>query len=385
MRRELPKPWQWKNRNNDWYITVTEHGKRRQIFLAPNGSPEQQVRDLAVAELAKARVETGQPLQAGLLPVMEEYLKHVQRTAEAKVRKYPEHVRNREKKARRTFRIRRRDLHGFAQYLNDLGLRTLLVKDLQPRHVHGWLARHQWRDNTVRSAINSVQACLNWAEAEGYIDRNPLHRKLKRPAAESRGHACYLPEDLTQALLAVCTHECQRELFIALHQSGVRPCELVSVEARHFEQGKFWRVWGKATKNRPGGERLVGLTPQLVEVSQRLAARYPHGPLFRNTKGTAWTEATAQGLFQRLRGRLRRLGHDVPDLATPYALRHTFTTNRLGDGWSGEDLAKQMGNTPEVINKHYNHRQVKDVVSALQRVKPLAAGIEPPPGCGDAA
>src|SRR5262249_50087658 len=154
-------------------------------------------------------------------------------------------------------------------------------------------------------------------------------------------------DDLVRKLFAACRWECERELLLGLFESGARPCEIVGLEAGHFEQGKLWRVWGKGTKNKPTGERVLGLTPALVELTKKLAARHPDGPLFRNSRGGPWSEQTVINLLDRLRERLRGQGHEVPDLTIPYAFRHTRSSFLLGK-LPPALVAKQMGNTPEV-------------------------------------
>ena len=375
--RKLPQAWQWGKRGGDWYITIQTGTKRRQVCLAPADTPKNEVNKLAAMALAKDGMETGRATEdVLLLPLMERFLSELKTAKEKQYREAscPEDVRKRKAKANRTFKIRKKDLASFAAHLVNRGFRELRVDEIKPFHVSRWLQDHDWKPNTVRSAITSIQKCLNWAVKDGYIDANPIRGKIDRPAAESRGNACRLSGKTVGLLLSACRHDCQRNLLTGLFQSGCRPCEIVGLEARHFEQGRLWRVWGKGTKRTATGERVLGLTPQLITLTQELAARYPTGPLFRNTHGTAWTEDTIRDVFRVLRERLRKQGHDVPDLAIPYSGRHTFATDRIGQWGNVAKVARQLGNTPQTLEAHYNHLDVDDLQDDLARVKPLVTG-----------
>ena len=40
---------------------------------------------------------------------------------------------------------------------------------------------------------------------------------------------------------------------------------------------------------------------------------------------------------------------------TPYELRHTFASMLIDEGWSPVHVAQAMGNSPDVVWKHYAH------------------------------
>jgi len=40
---------------------------------------------------------------------------------------------------------------------------------------------------------------------------------------------------------------------------------------------------------------------------------------------------------------------------TPYELRHTFASLLIHEGWKAPPLALAMGNSPDVVWKHYAH------------------------------
>ena len=59
MARGLPKPWKRYKANGsdyDWYVTVRRGGKQRQVFLAPEGTDDEELQRVLLLTLAEANV-----------------------------------------------------------------------------------------------------------------------------------------------------------------------------------------------------------------------------------------------------------------------------------------------------------------------------------------
>src|SRR5439155_15042605 len=98
--------------------------------------------------------------------------------------------------------------------------------------------------------------------------------------------------------------------------------------------------------------RVVYLTPAMVELSRKLVAQYPDGPLFRGPRGkAAFTRQNIRCRFRRLRAKLPHLRHFVC-----YNVRHTFATRALVNGVGVAQVAELLGHTStEMVSQTYGH------------------------------
>jgi integrase len=239
----------------------------------------------------------------------------------------------------------------------DLG--QVKVRDLKPHMVTAWLTRMQtprphktrgevkWGPGTVRAALTAIKAALNWAVSQGLISKNPL-AGVKKPAVRSRGGDQLLSEEDHRRVLGVANARL-RDYLIALNDTGARPGEVARVTAADFNEGIGAWVLAVHKTDRTGKKRVIYLTPRLVEMTMRLTALHPTGPLFRNNRGRPWTIAALSEAFVAIRKKLC-LGP-----VTPYSYRHKFATEFLLKGGSMAYIAELQGNSVAMIEKHYGH------------------------------
>jgi integrase len=108
----------------------------------------------------------------------------------------------------------------------------------------------------------------------------------------------------------------------------------------------------------------VHLTDTMLVLSRRLVARWPDGPIFRNTRGNAWDLKT---VARRFRQSAEALGIG-PELCA-YALRHHYATRALANGVPVATVATLLG--------HKNTNMVMRIYSKLNlETEHLAAAAE---------
>src|SRR5690606_31783086 len=124
-----------------------------------------------------------------------------------------------------------------------------------------------------------------------------------------------------------------------LYGCGLRISEALSLTIADLPQdGESLRITGKGDKT-----RLVPLLPiarQAVDAYLKLCpyTPAPDVPMFRGARGGPLQPAIVQKEMRRLRGAL-----DLPDSATPHALRHSFATHLLAGGGDLRTIQELLG------------------------------------------
>ena len=116
-----------------------------------------------------------------------------------------------------------------------------------------------------------------------------------------------------------------RDLLTACWETGCRPQEVLSVEAKHVNVTEG--CWAFATQESKGKDRqrIVYLTDVTLAITTRLMAAHPHGRLFLNTDGKPWSASALNCRFTRLRLALGRKQVDELKLMPPKLKRLSMT------------------------------------------------------------
>jgi integrase len=227
---------------------------------------------------------------------------------------------------------------------------TLLVQDLKPLHVSRWLDSHPGWKGARRCAVIAIKRAFNWAEGEGLLATNPL-RKVKKPPQTFRERV--LTREERQEVMAAIRDQAFRDFVFAMQETGCRPSEVARVTADHvnLELG-VWVFTDHKTVKKTGKPRIVYLTPAMIELTKRLMAEHPGGPLFRGPRGRKpFTRNGIRCRFKRLREKLPHLKGLIA-----YAYRHSFATDALVNGVGIAQVAELLGHTStEMVMRHYSH------------------------------
>ncbi len=132
-----------------------------------------------------------------------------------------------------------------------------------------------------------------------------------------------------------------------MRQTGCRPKEARTVEARHFD-GSCWVFPVKESKGRRD-QRVILLNETALAITRRLALKNPEGPIFRNVYGKPWTK---NALIQQTKRLTKRLGFHI----CPYAIRHTFATDAITRNIDIVTIAELMGHKDlKMLHRIYQH------------------------------
>ena len=230
------------------------------------------------------------------------------------------------------------------------------------------------RQNTINRAVSIVKAVFGWARQDGRIQANPVRDYVCKRVREKKNP----PPTWDEFWLihdAAAPH-LQRAMILSV-ALGVRVGSSELLQLRKSETRlarKIMRVWSAKKKQRVA-YRDVDLTEWLVayltrwiledEVNSHETDYWVHWRGKRvGTIKTAWKAALERaGIWRRI---------------TPYDLRHLHATEALDKGVDIAALAENMGTSPDVIRKHYQHTKRAQRKAAVQAIPDLSK--RPPKG-----
>lgn len=220
----------------------------------------------------------------------------------------------------------------------------LLLSELTPAHVTAWMRLHDgWSPTHKAGSISAVQRALNWHLEEGTIKRNPL-AKVRKPKRTRREFA-FTKEQIVELLKAL--PEPAKTFVTLVAATGCRPSEMARAKGAHVSaDGATIEV--RSSKNDK-------LDPMPVPASLRpmvlaLAKASGDGWLCKTERGRQWTRKSWCLAIRSIRKAAK-----LDSAAVAYALRHTWATERIKEGWNAGDVALAMRTSIAMVSKVYAH------------------------------
>src|SRR5262249_3162324 len=207
-----------------------------------------------------------------------------------------------------------------------------------------------WRGGR-RNAVVAIKRAFNWADAEGLLQPNPI-KAVKKPPQRHRDRI--LTQEERQEILDAIKDRHFREFVFAMMGPGARPGGVRKGTAVHcnLDLG-VWIVKRHKPANRDCTQRIIDLTPAMVELTRKLMEKYPEGPLFRGPRSKRGN--TRNGV----RCRCKRLREKLPHLpgVISCTMRHSFATQALVNGVGIAHVAELMGHVDtSMVSQHYAHQ-----------------------------
>jgi integrase/recombinase XerC len=231
-----------------------------------------------------------------------------------------------------------RDIRQFSAFLADHLGGVATTKDLGALPLsdfRSFMAKRRSDGIEVRSLarqISAIRSFFRFAEARGHFHnkaygavRSPkLPHAIPRPLSIEMAEKVTQDEDLSSDVQWIAARD--KAILTLLYACGLRISEALALTAAQLRYNPM-TIIGKGGKG-----RLVPLLPEvkkLIEVYADLSPfpLKPNEPLFRGAKGGVLSPRLVQLLMQRLRSAL-----NLPDTATPHAMRHSFASHLLGNG-----------------------------------------------------
>lgn len=288
-------------------------------------------------------------------------------------------LRNSRRLADHTLDAYERDTRQFLQFTTGhLGEPPALkdVSNLRVADLRSYLAARRndgAGTRTLGRGLAGVRSFLRYLEKQGLA--NAAGASAIRAPRQPKS----LPKPLSAdaALRVVTTQEQHAEepwiaarnaaVLTLLYACGLRISEALSLtpDAVADPSARSVMILGKGSKN-----RLVPLLP----VVHRAIAAYRHlcpyelsgnSPLFRGAKGGALQAGIIQREMQKMRSAL-----NLPETATPHALRHSFATHLLARGGDLRSIQELLGHASLSSTQVYTGVDTDRLLEIYDRAHP---------------
>lgn len=222
----------------------------------------------------------------------------------------------------------------------------------------------------VQRALAAVRSFYKYLSREAILEnaaaraiRTPrVRRSLPRPLSEEDAVSA-IREAKVEKLAWVGARNAA--LLILLYGAGLRISEALALKRGDVPLGEALCVLGKGRK-----ERRVPVLPILREALENYAklipfAASPSSPLFLSRRGKAMSAREAQLLMQKLRERL-----NLPERATPHALRHSFATHILQGGADLRSVQELLGHASLSTTQIYTAIDTRHLLETYKNAHP---------------
>lgn len=252
------------------------------------------------------------------------------------------------------------------------------IRDLRPADLRGFLASRRANGagaRTLGRGLAGVRSLLRFLERQGLVNAagSAALRAPKQPKS--------LPKPLTAVdakRVVSAGEQLAEEPWIAarnaavltlLYGAGLRISEALNLTATELASpdDTVLRISGKGGKT-----RLVPVLPvALAAVAEyrRLCPYHldPNGALFRGARGGKLDPAIIQRDMRKMRSAL-----NLPDTATPHALRHSFATHLLGRGGDLRTIQELLGHASLSTTQIYTGVDTARLLEIYEAAHPRA-------------
>lgn len=304
---------------------------------------------------------SAEPSVAAAIGQWQDWLRHERRAAENTILGY-EH-----------------DLRGFLDFLTEhLGYPPGLgeLARLGALDFRGFLAN---RNNAGLSRTSTARAVSTLKSFFGFLERRGLAANAAIHALRPQKVPKSVPKALTaeEALEAIArigeldetpwVGKRDRALLMTLYGCGLRISEALGLDRGQVTAADSLRVKGKG-----GKERLVPLLPVVRSALDDYLEACPHAleaddPLFVGVRGKRLNAGIAQKQVRRVRKML-----NLPDTATPHALRHSFATHLLAGGGDLRTIQELLGHASLSTTQRYTDVDAARLRAVYEHAHPRA-------------
>ncbi len=250
------------------------------------------------------------------------------------------------------------------------------LQALKPADIRAWLAAsaQAGAGNATRarklSALKTFYRYLTKRHGLAGIALDLISRPRPQrplPKALSPADAKSIAQDIGEATDTAATQARDTALMMLLYGAGLRINEALSLNISDLPAAdNALRVTGKGNK-----QRLVPLLPAIREALATHLKLHPNPspaePLFLGLRGGRLNAGIAQKTLRNF-----RRSNNLPEHATPHALRHSFATHLLTGGADLRAIQELLGHASLSTTQRYTDIDPTQLLATWQQAHPRA-------------
>ena len=232
--------------------------------------------------------------------------------------------------------------------------------------------------NMIENNVGLVRMLLRFAEARG-CPVDPGVFRVEPPKKRGVAVPRYLPEPEYRRLEMTVLESTQSDpysasfdwaWFLTLAHTGMRLSEMLALGLDDLDLAAERAI---VRGSKPGHDRVVFLTPALVEALHRYLEKRPE----LSDEGRVFVLHGRSPTPRTIQRRLRKYGEKAGVDVSPHKLRHTIATRLLNQGMPIHSLQKLLGhehlNATQIYARIYDQTLYRQFREATSRLDGLAA------------
>ena len=278
------------------------------------------------------------------------------------------------------------DMVGFLKFMavhigHDLSIQIL--SDLKVRDFRSWisyLAEQNMQAVSRARALSCLKNFFKWMDWQGHM-HNPTIQQFQSPKLPHKLPKALSERQAKSVLEFSAEHPHQnwvaardQALFTLLYGAGLRIEEALGLICRdipdyqdHFvgDTNYVFTVHGKGDK-----DRQVPVLPIILRYIHEYLALCPYPVeaerfVFLGVRGGKLHQGVAQKAM-----RIIRNSYDLPETATPHALRHSFATHLLNNGANIREIQELLGHASLSTTQRYTDLDHRALLTIHQKNHP---------------
>ncbi|KEO55712.1 tyrosine recombinase XerC [Thalassospira permensis] len=252
---------------------------------------------------------------------------------------------------------------------------TVLLQ-LNPRDFRSWLARRSMDGMAKSSTARALSSLRNFYR---FLDRtgrgqNAAVNSIRNPKLPQSVPKPLSPADAMAVLDNAGAWQDEPwlakrnlALFTLLYGCGLRISEALDLNANQRPTGDSMVITGKGNKQRL--VPVLQIVRDAIDDYVRACPYAPNGnePLFVGARGGRLVAQVAQREMRKIRSLL-----NLPDTATPHAMRHSFATHLLAGGGDLRTIQDLLGHASLSTTQRYTSVDTERLMAVYHGTHPRA-------------